>query len=862
MKKVFLIISLIITAAMLFASPLVFPPFTVFAAEDSNPFTPPTQDSMPFSTEQIDVADIPTWASSIGGRAVSQSIDRTNIDSFQTANKFAPSMPDSHIGMRSATIIAQRTSAQKATGYYTSPEFTLPANGYYQVSVDYYVLGENSYFYMGGKEIALSNYGAWKTASYFVKTDILAEAKYTAELYLGSKNGVGIHGAVYYDNFTVRAITLREFNGETGSLAVYEKKIDLTDEQVSKRPEDLKQYTNTDFEIVPPNEKAQSLIGINTSAVPQVLKFENRDYFYPAAGINGEVMLLSADNSFAGIELKENFTPEPHKMYMFQFYSVGNSADGSGFYFRVGEDYNAISSADYKYHNGWQLNTVFLTGDSFSISEDGYKIGFYVGLNSTSATGWLAVSDLSVTCVSGDYAAANASANGVQRTMSLNTRSDTTLSNSNFFLGTASAITIDGEYNTQYPYPLTATAWTAEGNGNGIVNTKYWTVLGVPNPGQINGYVPNNNVYMLQTGSVTSPALTLSAGANYISFDAKVNKTYTTKAVLKYGDLVLGEIRLNHTDWHRYEFAVTEGTNITERSYTLSFAAEYAGAAFFDNVKVGTSAAATDLVKTTEEIDLANPVKIKGIWESTTEGVSFAHVIGADGCTLLNERGTYTTVKNNFTYTSADASYYQLTVTARGTNAGLAVDGYDEAAAVEPTAGTPIQDLKSYTLYFYNETAGTITLLVRLGTYTTEDDGNITYQIADGSVYITKIDLTTVTEDVYNAKKEAAEDDSLITILTASSAVTTTDPITETETEEENDIFGKNWWYLIPSVITAVAIVVGLAGFLLRRLRFNRHITQKGTSYARDVRIEKARKKIVAAKAAKADNITDGSKND
>ena len=93
---------------------------------------------------------------------------------------------------------------------------------------------------------------------------------------------------------------------------------------------------------------------------------------------------------------------------------------------------------------------------------------------------------------------------------------------------------------------------------------------------------------------------------------------------------------------------------------------------------------------------------------------------------------------------------------------------------------------------------------------------------------------------------------------------------TEEETEkeeeptnpaEENNFFGENWWFLIPSLITAVALLLGIIAFLLRKIKFDRHIVKKTTSYARDMRMKNQQNKIVAQKAAKVDNVTDEPQN-
>ena len=83
----------------------------------------------------------------------------------------------------------------------------------------------------------------------------------------------------------------------------------------------------------------------------------------------------------------------------------------------------------------------------------------------------------------------------------------------------------------------------------------------------------------------------------------------------------------------------------------------------------------------------------------------------------------------------------------------------------------------------------------------------------------------------------------------------------DTDESGQNNFFGENWWYLIPTLITAIAILIAVASFLWRRLKFDKHVTANNTTYARDVKIKNTHKKIVAQKSAKVDNIKDETSN-
>ncbi|MCL2228501.1 MAG: hypothetical protein FWC00_01585, partial [Firmicutes bacterium] len=50
-------------------------------------------------------------------------------------------------------------------------------------------------------------------------------------------------------------------------------------------------------------------------------------------------------------------------------------------------------------------------------------------------------------------------------------------------------------------------------------------------------------------------------------------------------------------------------------------------------------------------------------------------------------------------------------------------------------------------------------------------------------------------------------------------------------------------YVIVPAVITAVAILVALIGFLVRRFKFRVHIDRKHTSYASDDRSARSKAK-------------------
>ena len=144
--------------------------------------------------------------------------------------------------------------------------------------------------------------------------------------------------------------------------------------------------------------------------------------------------------------------------------------------------------------------------------------------------------------------------------------------------------------------------------------------------------------------------------------------------------------------------------------------------------------------------------------------------------------------------------------------------------------------------------------------YVKENDKTDVSTLADGEIFISNIKFSDITEDEYNLAKETATNNPRIKFLTTVNQDENNDN-NDTEGSNDNNFFGENWWYLLPSLITALALLLGIMAFLLRKIKFDKHITKKHTSYARDMRLKNQKNKIVAQKATKVDNITDEPQN-
>lgn len=847
---------LIIVFAVLLtpAAPLITTGIKALSDTDYT-YTAPSQDTNAFQ-QTTTTYDLNDWQKNTNNYLTATQVTKENNDSYHNNTTHQNiTLSSEQLNNREPIMLLANTKNFPTSGSISTTEITLPANGYYTVAVKYQIMGQaadHSYFYLGDDFIPLQPQGYWRTALFLVQTDRLTATTLPARLYLGSPTQ-NVYGAAYYCDFTVTTLTASAFNDKVEHRDPIDQiYLDFTNKT---EVELVKTVPNTGFSAGKGTQ--QNVIAtncINNYDVATALKFtDGRTDFYTKDG-RGDVMLMAATGNNTALTLTNySFKPLPHEVYMFQFYSIMPS-DLSQFYFCIGDTYQKIMTVDYPAHNGWQLNTVFYTAGHEAVQE--FTLSFTLAnKDETTITGWVALDNLQIYRVTGDYATANSDALGVQDVIDQNSADNWTIANGSFELGTATGLPTA----TTYPYPLKANSWTTEQTDNGIVNTEFWKFDGIDNPGVINKrYDVNNNIYMLRNtnvtvNQVTSPTLTTAVGATtYFSFDAYAKDGAPLYVSFQTSDGVeLYQFTINNNAWQHYELAVTEHANAVSRSYQLVFTLKNVGTAFLDNFRSESEPYQFDDKNTTatETVDLTSPVKPLGLWQVTDSALSDKLATGYDndGITLRNEDQATVEVQYGLNYTMTADGYYQISVTARGENAFMELSGFDGYFTVKTDANDATA-LTTYNFYCHPTDAATMKFLVTLGS----KEAN-TYH--DGNLYLTALTFTSLEETDYNlAVKNLGDHDQVIKVA----ATTTDEPTTDDNTNNDaNNFFGENWWFLIPTLITALAVILAVISFLWHRLKFDKHVTNKNTSYARDMKLKTTHKKIVAEKPAKVDNITD-----
>ena len=162
-----------------------------------------------------------------------------------------------------------------------------------------------------------------------------------------------------------------------------------------------------------------------------------------------------------------------------------------------------------------------------------------------------------------------------------------------------------------------------------------------------------------------------------------------------------------------------------------------------------------------------------------------------------------------------------------------------------------------YKLLIHADDVNTTKFQITLGYVADENDDESTVKVVDGEIFISAITVNKIEETEFDDAKTAANTDGSRVMVLSASEETEEEENTNNSNADDSNFFNENWWYLVPTLITAAAVLLAVAAFLFRKIKFEKHITKKNTSYARDMLIKKERNKIVAQKAAKVDNITD-----
>ena len=441
------------------------------------------------------------------------------------------------------------------------------------------------------------------------------------------------------------------------------------------------------------------------------------------------------------------------------------------------------------------------------------------------------------------------------------------------------------------------------------------------NPGSGSIYTENNNIYMMQNRMETNQSLTsntfpLSTGVyNVITFQTyaiyDTNTGLDGKAIImtEEGKEVItadlgfapasGPNKRVFTGWRTHTIAIKD-SNITSHQIQIAFTLNTVGVLFLDNVAVDSK---TERNPAWQAIaDLSDPSKAAAP-DGTSLSFSYGNGIFADYdktydlLTIKNTKFSFDGIQsstNHLTETIQAESFYRYTITVAisdlqamriikwDTNddgvledvtdydedyeygINFRLDGFaggfsnlkseDLRVMKQPTEANVQDGFTDLVFYIKPDSTLDLSLIIEFGN---ENMAVI------GDVYIRGIKLEEIEKEIFDGKKrdydKAVKEDNeteYTYMAFATESPYTVDEGTETggtpKTNPSN--------YLIASIITAAAVIFALAGFFIRKLRFNWHIKKQHTSYARDSRSVHTARDLKPLKAKKATKPVDKSK--
>ncbi|MCL2587580.1 MAG: hypothetical protein FWE31_05115 [Firmicutes bacterium] len=546
--------------------------------------------------------------------------------------------------------------------------------------------------------------------------------------------------------------------------------------------------------------------------------------------------------------------------------------------------------------NNWILNTIFISGAA--LEDNDIYLEFWIGEEDSPATGWLMIDSISLVRVSNEYLEQSAEALNVHNLTLRTAIGEGVIENAQFNIGTiASAVapfplvaeswTIDAlnEDDTINGIINTAPAhWNRFASGN-FGNAQR-------NPGQIPGNPVNNNVFMLQNTRATRQTLTsstfvLNPGVwNVVSFDLAhhiqhSNLTTVTASIVINGDsIVTLDLSNVNQNWRTHRLAV----NLSEFSSTdatLVFALETTqgfATIFIDNVDVEQEFILPSGI--TAATDLSDPIMIADEFGNSrffqeTDGIGNGRVNAwadrqSNWLRLSTAGFQNASIENTFTKTLDGPAFFRYTVTAH-----LTIHGYQMTPPRFDDQGELIEEpddiehgislsLRNFDGGFNDIKSQDMHRMPQLGNgwvefafyvrTTAEQNLNLVIQfgnewrLVDAVLLIRETTLTRIDETDWNTARdiitqrdrdELPNNRALATESTWSGDDDGDDGVTGTPPGDGNNQAPGGGaepldWLLIPSLILAAALIFALAAWLTRRLRFNRHMSKRYTTYAKD----------------------------
>jgi hypothetical protein len=534
--------------------------------------------------------------------------------------------------------------------------------------------------------------------------------------------------------------------------------------------------------------------------------------------------------------------------------------------------------------NGWQKYTFFVIGSPFG--DTTAHLEFWVGSSSSETKGYCFFDDVELEKVTYNQYTSASTSTTVKKISMSTTKDSANIVNGAFNYGDTSGET---------DYPLQPASWTANNKSDysGIISTnkthyeanksKYgdlsWDAIGYTPLQQDYSDSADNNLLMIRNydksyQSYTSSSYSLSA-SSYYKVSVMVRTALTSGSAyitLDGGDSTIiqniNNIQSN-SGWSTYTTYIKTGLSSRNISIILGLGKSNVSAygyAFFDNAIVETSTADTYNAITNSstfvnKVDLSTedfsaygdkvgdyytPSNWTGtLVNSLTTGESTVNAgVSTNGTTnelnISSTNDVYYTYKSKLNYTIDSSKYYTLTVTLKTsamrqdssnqkTDSNGDVIPYGAYLSLSNSTsvfkGITKEEYTDYVFYIGNSNIGTTTLTIALGASDALTSGTVTVKEVK-LVESTSTDFNKATTEI-NSENPPETELSIGTVSTSDSS--SSSDSTSTALNSSFD------WVLIPTIITALAIVIAVVGAFIRHTKFKKISFKQKSEYDRRV---------------------------
>ena len=793
-------------------------------------------------------------------------------------------------------------------GYQSDSTVTLNANSYYQIRLKVYTdsktNGAIASVYLNGEDFndletakitRINTNRTWQDVVFYVATSTTKNSTVNLQLYLGQKAhtndkvAVTSNGFALFDDVNITRLSGAEFARLTTTQNLNQNTtvVSLDETQIIESGAGFVENGNfenglngwTDLDNTA-NGNIQYVSNLNQSVtINDEEVIFNTHQAYDSRGQSGVV--ISANNGYAGIK-SADIEIKQHQIYRITFWAKGVLDSGSlnielsGILPDTLEEtkqsatITALSTSTSALNGSWSLYEFYIVGHPLSDCTINLTLG--LGSESSSATGYVAFSDIKSYLVTTQQMSDGQALNSEAQTLEMYPTSTYTFNNFSF-----NFVEIDS-LEENLTYPLKPQNWTASNENNtssGVVKlskgstTSLDNVLRLSTANDYQGYTSESvslsaNAYAQITVEAYAP--TLSTGNAYIIIQ-------NTDGVI----LAQHKISASNNGWTTYSIYLHNYNASQDLTATLSLGNENetsTGRIFFDNCIIQTDLteddfnavnASSNIIKTdlnTNLLDVTistnnttplfwdlnvasnedNAVVSSGIinandWESypflngnpeTPEGEDLSSNI----LVINSSSPVYAYYASKLSYTFTANSYYKLSVYVKTTDltqddpseytddgqqllhgASIILSNIDNSfVAINTNSNkddTSLDAENEWIEYImYIYTTSDTTSTIQLGLGSTN-------MPTAGYAYFSNLTITSLTEDEYN--NETLDYDTEDPTNLPSNVLLATNVPEDDEDNTTPTTFGHIDPFAISTIIIAIAILVAVVGVFFKR---------------------------------------------